>query len=43
MLDRPAAAVVVENFAVGGIGDVNRRRAIDALRLAPTPRVMGAP
>jgi hypothetical protein len=41
MLDRPAAAVVVENFAMGGIGDVNRRRAIDGLRLAPTPRIIG--
>lgn len=30
MPDRFAAAVVVENFAMGGIGDPNRRRAIDA-------------
>ena len=41
MLDRPAAAVIVENFAMPGICDVNRRRAIDGLRLAPTPRVIG--
>jgi hypothetical protein len=41
MLDRPAAAVVVENFAVQRIGDVNRRRAIDGLRLAPTSRIIG--
>jgi hypothetical protein len=40
MLDRPAAAAVVENFAMRGIGGVNCRRAIDGPRLAPTPRAI---
>ena len=41
MPNRPTAAVVVENLAMRGIGDVNRRRAIEGLRLTPAPRVIG--